>query len=355
MRLMWTRVMTGGFGNPNNKLIRALVEFKGYLYAMTANGADGGEIHRSVTGEPGTWEEVVDRAFLAFGNTRHRPFRSLRVWNDRLYVGTGFVAQIWRSEDGTRWEKVADNGFGKGKRNLSVRSLELFRNCLYAGAGTEFIGSAGVYRSCNGDAWKPVVSDGFGRPWSNNHVYALKVFNDQLYAGTFNALQGAAVYRSHDGQSWEPVAQRGFGHRGNVYVYEFRAYQPTPSAPAKLVAITGGNPAGGEAWIYDGTIWSPFALNGFGKRRNSDIWTASQFESDFYVGTWKFPWQRSDDNGAELWRYDYATGRWEAETLDGFGNPANDGFRVLFPWRGALYATLRNPTTGAELWKATVP
>jgi hypothetical protein len=74
---------------------------------------------------------------------------------------------------------------------------------------------------------------------------------------------------------------------------------------------------------------------------------------DFFVGTWKYPLKRSQDNGAELWRFDYGTGRWEAETTGGFGNPANDGFRVIFPWRGALYASLHNLKTGAELWKGT--
>jgi hypothetical protein len=149
------------------------------------------------------------------------------------------------------------------------------------------------------------------------------------------------------------VAERGFGRRGNIYIYDFRTYQPTLSASPKLMATTGGNPGGGEVWIYDGERWTPFAPKGFGKRRNSDLWAASQFEMDFFVGTWKYPLKRSQDNGAELWRFDYGTGRWEAETTGGFGNPANDGFRVIFPWRGALYASLHNLKTGAELWKGT--
>jgi len=353
MKLRWTPVMTGGFGNPNNKNIRALVEFKEKLYAITANSRDGGEIHCSPNAEPSTWKKVADGAFRAFGNTRKRPFRSLKAWNGHLFVGTGVVAQIWHSEDGAQWRKVIDQGFGKGVRNFSVRALESFEGYLYAGTGAEFIGSAGVYRSLQGEVWEPVVSDGFGRPRSNNSVYALGVFDGQLYAGTFNLVQGAAVYRTRDGQSWEGVAQRGFGHRGNLYIYDFRLYQPTPSTPAKLVATTGSNPGGGEVWIYDGERWSPFAPKGFGKRRNSDMWAANQFGTDFYVGTWKYPLKRSPDNGAELWRFDYSTGRWEAETRDGFGNPDNDGFRVIFPWRGALYVSLHNSKTGAELWKGT--
>ena len=168
MKLIWTPVMTGGFGNPNNELIRGLTEFKGSLYAITLNGRDGGEVHRSASAEPSTWEKVADRAFQAFGNPRKRPFRSLKAYNGHLFVSTGWVAQTWRSDGGVHWQKVADHGVEKGIRNFSVRALESFEGYLYAGTGAEFIGSAGIYRSLQGDVWEAVVSDGFGKPRSNN-------------------------------------------------------------------------------------------------------------------------------------------------------------------------------------------
>jgi len=42
-KLIWTPVMTGGFGNPSNGLLRGLEEFGGRLYAITSN-TDGGEV-----------------------------------------------------------------------------------------------------------------------------------------------------------------------------------------------------------------------------------------------------------------------------------------------------------------------
>jgi hypothetical protein len=81
------------------------------------------------------------------------------------------------------------------------------------------------------------------------------------------------------------------------------------------------------------------------------MWQAIQFGSDFYVGTFKQ--DAPQDQGAELWRYESLTRRWAAELTNGFGNPANKGIRVIFPWQGALYVGTLNEATGGELWKGT--
>jgi hypothetical protein len=356
-KLVWTPVMTGGLGNPNNFLLRGLTVFQGHLYTLVANGKDGGEIYRSATGEPGSWEKVVDGGFGETANRFKVNFRSIIAWSDQLFVGTGLPrgkqgAQIWRTLDGTAWQRVADDGFGQGRQHLSVRAVASFGGYLYAGTGTEFVGSAGIYRSSTGDQWERVMADGFGKPRRNNDIYALGVFNGQLYASTFNT-DGTEIYRSSDGESWELVADRGFGHPANIYTYELRVYQPTLTSPAKLVAITGGNPTGGEVWAYDGTTWVLFAPKGLGNRRNTDIWQARQFGSDFYAGTFKLAKDTFMNRGAELWRYDHNLGQWIAETKDGFGNPDNEGIRTIFAWNGALYVGTDNPTTGCELWKGT--
>jgi len=299
--------------------------------------------------------------FHEFGNDLTPQFRLIKAWGGQLFVGTGLAgntldAQIWRSQDGTAWDRVFDSALeGKG-RNVSVRAMAPFGAYLYAGMGTEFIGSAKIFRSLTGQDWDLIVGDGFGKPHLNNHVYALGVFEGQLYAGTFN-LAGAQVYRSSDGESWELVAKRGFGDPRNLYIYELRVFQPPPESRARLVAITGPNPRGGQVWAYDGVTWSLIAPKGFGKLRNTDLWQAIQFLSDFYVGTFKEEFRRasklSNDKGAELWRFDHSAGEWIAETTDGFGNPANIGIRVIFPWQGALYVGTQNVETGCELWKGT--
>lgn len=355
--LVWTPVMTGGFGNPGNKLLRGLQVFQGRLYAITFND-EGGEVYRSVTLDPLTWEKVVDAGFLTLGNAFAPKFRSLSVWAGQLFVGTGFRrsdgAQIWRSSDGTVWTLSFDSGeLGNGP-TLNVRAMVSFGDYLYAGMGAEFVGTAQIFRSRTGREWEPVVDDGFGPQRGNDNIYSLGVFDGRLYAGTFN-LRGAEIYRSDDGRTWERVATRGIGDRRNLYIYELRVYQPTPESTPRLIAITGPNPSGGQVWAYDGEAWSLFAPPGFGNQRNTDMWQANQFGRDFYVGTFKEeirPGSRlSDEDGAELWRYDDATGQWVPETLDGFGNPNNTGIRTIFAWNGALYVGTLNEETGCELWR----
>jgi hypothetical protein len=360
-KLIWQPVMTGGFGYPANQLLRGLAVFDDHFYAITFN-LMGGEVYRSLASEPLTWERTVDRGFVGFGNPFTPDFRSIKVWRNRLYIGSFFRdphgAQVWGSSDGTLWNRVFDSAVVDDERgrNAGVRALEMFGDYLYAGTGTEFLGSARIYRTRTGQEWQSVVTDGFGRARGNGSIYCFGTFNQQLYAGTFN-LRGAEVYRSSDGATWTPVATRGFGQSLNIYVYELRTYQPTPESASRLIAITGPNPSGGEVWAYDGERWSLFAPPGFGSRRNTDLWQANQFDEDFYVGTFKETFrpesQRSTDQGAELWRYDFASSQWMPETLNGFGNPDNQGIRVILPWQDALYVGTYNPKTGCELWKGT--
>jgi hypothetical protein len=264
------------------------------------------------------------------------------------------VAQVWCSADGVSWRKITRDGFGRGAWNFSVRAMEPFADRVYAGTGVECGGVAEVYRSDGDDRWERVVGDGFGRR-TNNIVYAMAVYEDQLYAGTANVLRGAGVYRTRDGRAWEPVAEGGFGQRANHYVCDLRVYQETPASRPKLVATTGWNPGGAGVWIYDGQRWARFAPRAFGTRRNIDIAAAGQFDGDFYAGTWKTWWPWPAANGAELWRYDGRTSRWERETTDGFGNPHNVAIRVIHPSPDALYVTVRNRKTGAEIWKGVRP
>lgn len=361
-RFNWQPVMTGGFGDANDATPRGLIEFRDYLYVMTA----GGKIYRSKTGDAASWEKVIDGGFRDESATISI-FRSIIAWKDMLYVGTGpgdddadrspVGAQVWRSADGLMWKKVASDGFGRGKKmHRSVRSLVEFGDYLYAGTGAEFIGTGAVYRTKDGVHWEQAAEDGFGKPQANQHVYALGVYQGALYAGTFNPY-GAEVHRTKDGVTWEKISEGGFGTRRNIYIYELRTYQPEPDSPPRLIAITGPNSRGGEVWSYDGSTWTRIAPPGFGFRRNTDIWQAVQVEKDFYVGTWKIPHKiiapREKGQGAELWRFDYVKGSWTPETLDGFGNPDNSGIRSMTLWNGAFYVGMYNKKTGVEIWRGT--
>jgi len=96
-KLAWTPVMTGGFGDPGNALLRGLEVFAGRLYAITFDD-DGGEIYRSVTTDPLTWERVVDRGLSGFGNSFTPNFRSAAICTS----GRSKITSRRRGEDAHR-------------------------------------------------------------------------------------------------------------------------------------------------------------------------------------------------------------------------------------------------------------
>lgn len=112
----WTVVNTPGFGNVKNYSIVAMAEYKGYLYAMTRNEAQGSEIWRY---DGTTWEQVLfpnGQTNGVYGNPwLSSMWGAMIVFNDKLYCGfssghqgtyydsTG--CEIWRY-DGTTWEAV---------------------------------------------------------------------------------------------------------------------------------------------------------------------------------------------------------------------------------------------------------
>jgi len=113
----WEEAIPAGFGSTNNCGIVALAEYKGQLYAMARNEAEGTEIWRSSAN--GAWEQVLfpgGETNGVYGNPwLGCMWGSMIVFNDKLYCGfssghqgkvydsTG--CEIWRY-DGTAWEPV---------------------------------------------------------------------------------------------------------------------------------------------------------------------------------------------------------------------------------------------------------
>ena len=115
--------------------------FKNKLYVGTFNPLCGSEIWRYPADTESGWEKVVSGGF---DNPDNIYIWSLKVYEDKgikyLYAGT-FIgvslqkgAELWRSSTGdcNSWEKVVKNGFND-HCNYGIRTLEIFRNHLYAG------------------------------------------------------------------------------------------------------------------------------------------------------------------------------------------------------------------------------
>ena len=203
------------------KLVMAVA---GYSRGLSLLVSDDGKVFKPVSAgnllAPGNIALVVDN-----------PQQPSAVLDDALYVGVTnpYVGgQIWCSKDAVNWVEVAGNGLGK-QENVTLRPELIFRGYLYA--VSEPAGSLrspshfDVFRTCDGTNWEKVIADGFGEQGFKNVYGWLTVFHDTLYltaqalpASSASSQPGAVarsnafrLYTSTDGNSWIQSGCDGFG------------------------------------------------------------------------------------------------------------------------------------------------
>ncbi|HUJ79483.1 MAG TPA: hypothetical protein VLY45_04115 [Nitrospiria bacterium] len=118
---------------------------------------------------------------------------SLGVFQGLLYAGTA-REWIYRSPDGTHWNKAADLERAVAPAFTHwVRFLIPFRGQLYAGIET-----GPLYRSADGVAWTRVGE----AVTAKTGVRGAAIFAGALYVGTTG---GGRIWRSRDGLVWQSV------------------------------------------------------------------------------------------------------------------------------------------------------
>jgi hypothetical protein len=190
----WTRVVTGGFNNSTKNAAAISSElFNGYLYVGTYNSTNGGAVWRT---NDGTIRTPVNAD--GFGTANNTGISALAAFNGFLYAGTlGKTSvsgtQLWRCQtcDGSDWTKVVDNGFGNVNTS-GLSALEVYGNHLYFVLGNYTSGMQ-VWRSMNGTNWERDLTNFTpsgqynGGPYGDNSVI---VFNNRLYIGTTTDIRG---------------------------------------------------------------------------------------------------------------------------------------------------------------------
>ena len=93
----WERVNVPGFADDNNMSVVAMAEYKGSMYALTRNQAQGCEVWRTTgTG----WEQVLFPGGITngvYGNTwLNNVWARMIVFNEKLYFGfsAGFTGSL---------------------------------------------------------------------------------------------------------------------------------------------------------------------------------------------------------------------------------------------------------------------
>lgn len=140
-------------------------EFKGYLYANTEQD---GYVYRSADGT--TWQKVFDDEG-GIGCV-------LREYQDKLYAtitagGTRKGGKIYRSGDGLNWE-VVYNTYGKASEDM-IKDLIEYKGVFYAFYFDGASGKSGYLKSTDGKNWQRKEL-GYVR------LFKALIWNDQLYA-----------------------------------------------------------------------------------------------------------------------------------------------------------------------------
>ena len=202
--LSWSQVNSNGFGSSGTTKARAILSYQGNLFVTTGNYTTGGRVWRSSDGT--TWSQINDNGF---GNAFNTDVAAAAVFDGYLYcateneMGPAQGIEIWRY-DGALWVRTTTGGFGDAN-NVFPTNMTVFENYLYVGAeNNSTLGT--MWRSPDGTTWEKVaqVKDSALAP----ALIPTVSLDSRLYAGGSFNRNGLpdAVYSSLDGKTWVKAA-----------------------------------------------------------------------------------------------------------------------------------------------------
>lgn len=214
----WTRVVDNGLGNGSNGAVMSFEVFHGVLYAAIYNTDHGAEIWRTENGV--NWTKAMTGGF---GDADNGGVFSLAQFHGALYAGVHNYqesdnpgAELWRCQqcDGNDWQQVPiAKGFGEVD-NFAIEGLFPFGDALYAFTGNAVSGMT-IWRTNDGTNWQQVGENGLG---DNNNYYpyydnSVTTWRGQLYVGTWNDANGGELWMYTEASSGQVTP----GEGGGVY------------------------------------------------------------------------------------------------------------------------------------------
>jgi len=292
----WSKVVSGGFTDPNNSYAPSVTEFKGYLYLSTVANESGfvfskshkagGDIWRSTDGVK--WEQIGKPGL---GNTHNASFNFV-TFHDKLYAIANNIndhgIEIWVTEDGKSFTQIEKGGFGDKNSDWAVGFV--FADRLILGVSNMDTG-AQIWVSEDGTAFRQVVGDGLGDK-DNTAVMGvvdqgehMPVLNGELYVGTSNPESGGEIWRTADGLQWKRVADNGLGRGASTsltpyVIFQNQLYVAGDTAGAGLSRLKGVD----VFRASDGITWEKVVDDGFsvGKERNV-TGSLAEFQGKLYL------------------------------------------------------------------------
>ncbi len=251
----------------------AMAEFDGRLYANTE---DDGDIFRSADGS--TWERVHDGDDQSIGC-------GLEVFDGRLYAlnyrnQTHTHGAILRTADGTTWETVWDSG----SDSLYVREIVAHEGVLYAYYVDEDTDDTFALTSVDGTTWTA-------------HETPSRMFRAH----------------SHDGVLWLGSTDRGGHGQPGVWRYDGSSYEMVHQADKHYVTQIahwdGALFAGTSDGFKDDTGTSTLLMSRDGESWEAAcafseiaIWSLAVVDDTLYLGTWEY------EVGGQVHRVDIVSG-----------------------------------------------
>ena len=238
--LQWTAISKRGFGNAA-EIVPAphMLVFKGsndsipYLYAGVGShgGASNGQVWRTpyYNTDSLNWELLVDFSNIDKAVTLISYFY---VWNNKLYFCTDGGAQLWESTDGRTFiqNQGVGNGFGVSS-NYVIASMVDFNGYLYATTTNKKLGGQ-LWRTADGTIWESITLNSFGKNDSISELRSLRIAFDKIWLTGYtnlNISKGSPVWYSEDGTNFRQLNTDGFGNVNNngpnAVVYGFGNYE----------------------------------------------------------------------------------------------------------------------------------
>jgi hypothetical protein len=169
-----------------------------------------------------------------------------------------FDAAVWRSRNGTTWERVPPQNALRGPGNQAMKGITETSSGQLVAVGKN-AGRAAVWTSATGDRWISVHSPDFAEPGYGLELNDVVEYRGELFAvgrdgypdGTYN--RAAVWVRPTGGGEWTRVAPDSFPRDGGIM-------RRVAVGPSGLVAVGRSNANGREVaavWVSkNGRTWT---------------------------------------------------------------------------------------------------
>ncbi len=279
----WTRVYDSP--TPADTGFRIMSEYKGALYAGSANSTTGTSLLRTADGV--NWENLTGGPLT---NKDNNSIRTLATFNGNLYVGTEnnkTGGELW-AYNGNTWTKKYTSS------DPSVAELQVYKDKLYLGTWN-FNDTFHFFESANGANFNNVTPSFPGSGGlANLGVMKLAEYKGNFYLGTVNYRDGFTLLKTSNPSNpsgWEVITINGLGDKSNAYSWALQEYKGKLYLGTFNDGLYGGLygplPLDGRGQLWcteDGKNWSKVVDDGFGSRFNYGIRTMTVADGRLFIG-----------------------------------------------------------------------